>query len=233
MAAKKPTKEELAKQVRRLQKEVRELRQASSEPPARAEGVAEGIVADLGGMIPGLQKLIRIASEMPEFRQRLASIDEEIRRKFKEEPLRQVFREITSGVGRRPMGIPPGVRRGGRGRPVSTGTGRAWSSGKPLGRGKRGKPGPPRVHISPETPGQLPVDVFDEGDHLMVLAEAPNLKRHQIHAALEGQALLIAVDAPHRKCRQRIELPCPVRGRPKVSLTNAILKVRLNKANEA
>ena len=60
MATKKPTKEELAEQVRRLTKEVDELRKASSGSPTRAEGVAEGIVADLGGMIPGLQKLINL-----------------------------------------------------------------------------------------------------------------------------------------------------------------------------
>lgn len=232
MASKKPTKEELAEQVRRLKKEVRELRKASSEPPARAEGVAEGVVADLGGMIPGLQKLINIASEMPEFRQRLASIDEEIKRKFREEPLRQASRDLTSGIGRRPMGIPPGVRRGRSGRAVSTGTGSARFSRKPHARGRHGKPGPPKVHISPETPDQLPVDVFDEGDRLVVLAEATGLKLRHIAVSLEGAVLVISIDGPHGKGAQRVELPCDVAGQPKVSLSKGILKVQVSKARK-
>ncbi len=231
MATKKPTKEELAEQVRRLTKEVDELRKASSGPPSRAEGVAEGIVADLGGMVPGLQKLIDIASEMPEFRQRLTSIDEEIKRKFREEPLRRASGEMTRSVGRRPMGIPPGLRRGRAGQSVSTGTGRARSSRKPPARGKHGKTGPPKVHISPETPGQLPVDVFDEGDTLVVLAEATGLKLHHIAVSLEGAVLVISIDGPHGKGVQRVELPCDVAGEPKVSFAKEILKTQMRKAD--
>ncbi len=232
MAPKKPTKEELAEQVKRLEKEVSELRKPSSEPPTRAEGVAEGIVADLGGMIPGLQKLIDFASEMPEFRERLESIDEEIKRKFKAEPLRRASGEITSGIGRRPMGIPPGVRRGRPGRPVSTRSGGVRSSYKPSARGKRREPGPPKVHISPETPDQLPVDVFDEGDKLVVLAEATGLKLGQIAVSLEGAVLVISIDGPQGKGVQRVELPCDVAGEPKVSLAKGILKIQVSKADK-
>jgi HSP20 family molecular chaperone IbpA len=232
MAPKKPTKEELAEQVRRLKEELRELRKPSSEPPAGAEGVAEGIVTDLGKMIPGLQKLIDVASGVPEFRERLASIDEEIKRKFKEQPLRRASQEMTGGIGRRPMGIPPGVRRGRPGRPVSTRTGSVWSSRKPPARGKRGKPGPPKVRISPETPDQLPVDVFDEGDKLVVLAEATGLKLGHIAVSLEGTVLVVSVDAPQAKGVQRVKLPCEVAGQPKVSLAKGILKIQVSKADK-
>jgi len=232
MAPKKPTKEELAEQVKRLEKEVRELREASSETPARAGGVAEGVVANLGQMIPGLQKLIDVASEMPEFRERLASIDEEIKRKFKEEPLRRASGEITTGLGHRPMGIPPGVRRGAPGRPVSTRTGRVRSSYKSPAHGKHRKPGPPKVHISPETPDQLPVDVFDEGDRLVALAEATGLKLDQIAVSLDGAVLVISIDGPQGKGVQRVELPCDVAGEPKVSLAKGILKIQVRKADK-
>lgn len=232
MASKKPTKAELAEQVGRLEKEVRELREASLEPPARAGGVAEGIVADLGEMIPGLQNLIDVASEMPEFRERLASIDEEVKRKFKEEPLRRASREMTGSLGHRPMGIPPGVRRGRAGRSVSTRAGGARSSPKPIARGRHRKPGLPKVHISPETPDQLPVDVFDEGDRLVVLAEATGLKLRHIVVSLEGAVLVISIDGPDRKGIQRIELPCDVAGVPTVSLAKGILKIQVSKANK-
>ncbi|MCK4340971.1 MAG: hypothetical protein KAY37_04530 [Phycisphaerae bacterium] len=232
MPERKANRDEMAEQIRQLKEEVRKLRETSSEPPAQAEGVAEGITAELGKMIPGLQKLIDVAAQMPEFRQRLASIDEEIKRKFKEQPLRRASAEMTRGIERRPLGIPPGVRRGRPGRPVSAGTGKVWSSGKPPVRGKHGKPGPPKVHISPETPAQLPVDVFDEGDRLVVLAEATGLKLGHITVSLEGTALVISIDGPHGKGVQRVELPCEVAGEPKVSLAKGILKIQVSKVDK-
>ena len=232
MATEKPTQEELAEQVKRLKKEVRELRGASSEPPTRAEGVAEGVVADLGKMIPGLQTLIDAASQMPEFRRRLASIDEEIKRKFKEEPLRRVSGEVTRGVGSRRIGIPPGVRRVRLGPPVSARTGKVWSSSKPRAGDKYGGSGPPTVHISPQTPDQLPIDVFDEGDKLVVLAEYSGLKRRDIAVSLEGAALVIAIDRPQGKSVQRVELPCEVTGQPNVSLAKGILKIQVRKRDK-
>jgi hypothetical protein len=234
MATEKPTQEELAEQVRRLKKEVRELRGASSEPPTRAEGVAEGVVADLGRMIPGLQTLIDAASQMPEFRRRLASIDEEIKRKFKEEPLRRVSGEVTRGVGSRRIGIPPGVRRGRLGPPVSARTGKVWSSSKPRAGDKYGGSGSRRagIHISPQTPDQLPIDVFDEGDGLVVLAEYSGLKRRDIAVSLDGAALVIAIDRPQGKSVQRVELPCEVTGQPNVSLAKGILRIQVRKRDK-
>jgi len=238
MTTEKPTQEELVEQVKRLKKEVRELRKASSEPPTQAEGVAEGIVADLGKMIPGLQTLIGSASQMPEFHQRLASIDDEIKRKFKEEPLRRVSGEVTRGVGSRRIGIPPGVRRVRMGPTGSARTGKVWSSSKPRAGDKYGGSGPPRqagppkVHISPQTPDQLPIDVFDEGDKLVVLAEYSGLKRRDIAVSLEGAALVIAIDRPQGKSVQRVELPCEVTGQPNVSLAKGILKIQLRKVDK-
>ena len=97
-------------------------------------------------------------------------------------------------------------------------------------RGKHRQPRPPKVHIGPETPEQLPVDVFDEDDHLMVLAEAGALELKHIAVSLEGTDLAISVEAPGRKGSQHVELPCDVVGKPKVSLAKGILKVRMNKA---
>lgn len=232
MPTEKPTQEELVEQVKRLKKEIRELRKASSEPPGQAEGVAEGIVADLGKMIPGLQTLIGSASQMPEFHQRLASIDDEIKRKFKEEPLRQVSGEVTRGVGSRRIGIPPGVRRGRMGPSGSARTGKVWSSNKPRAGDNYGGSGPPKVHISPQTPDQLPIDVFDEGDKLVVLAEYSGLKRRDIAVSLKDAALVIAIDRPQGKSVQRVELPCEVTGQPSVSLAKGILKIQLRKMDK-
>ena len=233
MSEKKVTKAELAEQVKRLEAKLRKLRSASPDAsePAGREGVAEGVVTTLGKMVPGLQELIDLASKMPEFHDRLASIDEEIKHKFKDQPLRQASVGLADNFSRRQMGIPPSVRRKRTTRGGSARTGKAKSSGKGTRRGSYRQPGPPKVHISPETPEQLPIDVFDEADHLAVLAEAHGLERGEITVSLEDSTLVISIDAPHRKGTQHVQLPCAVAGEPKVSLAKGILKIQMNKAD--
>lgn len=196
----------------------------------KTEGLAEGIAAALGRMVPGLGGLIKSASQMPVFQERLAAIDEEVKRKLKEQPLDRVSLEIAGNLGRRRMGIPPSVRRGRPGRPASTGGGEGQPVGKGGRRGKYRQPRPPKVHISPETPAQLPIDVFDEGSTIVVLADAPGLSVEDISVSLEGTVLVLSVEARHRSGVQRIDLPCEVVGKPKMSLANGILNIQVRKA---
>jgi hypothetical protein len=231
----KENTEELREQVRQLQESLRKLQKGAKEPRGKAEGLAEGVVTALGKLVPGLGRLIETASQMPEFQQRLAAIDEEVKRKFKEQPLNRASLGIAGNLGRRQLGIPPSVRRGRPGRAASTGAGEAFCkkpSGKGVRRGKYRQPRPPKVHISPETPAQLHVDVFDEGSKIVVLAEAPGLKAENITVSLEGTVLLISVEAAHRGGLQRIELPCEVAGKPEMSLSNGILNIQIRKAGK-
>jgi hypothetical protein len=227
------TTEELAKQVSRLERKLRGLWQDPADKSGKDEGLAENVMASLGKMVPGLQNLIDIASQMPEFHERLASIDEEIKRKFEEQPVRQASGEIARGMGGRVMGIPPGVRRRRAARGRSVRAGRASSPDRHTPHGAHRKPGPPKVHISPETPQQLPVDIFDEDGHVIVLAEVHGLKREHIAVSLEENALLISVDAPERKGEQHVKLSCEVAGKPKVSLAKGFLKIELKKADKS
>ena len=129
--------------------------------------------------------------------------------------------------GRGIVGIPPGVRRGRQGTtaPAPARTGKVWPSSKSRRAGS-----PPTVHISPQAPDQLPADVFDEGDGLVVLAEYCGLMRQRdIAVSLEGTALVIAIDRPQGKGVQRVELPCEVTGQPNVSLAKGILKIQVRK----
>jgi HSP20 family molecular chaperone IbpA len=215
-----------------LKDKVRKLEESATQAPVKPEGLAEGIAIALGRMVPGLDGLIKSASQMPEFQQRLAAIDEEVKRKFKEQPLNRASAGIAGSAGRRQMGIPPAVRRGGAGRPGAAPAG----AGKPFGSagtaGKRHQPPrPPKVHIGAETPAQLTVDVFDEGRQIVVLAEAPGLTREDIAVALDGTVLVITVAAPQRQGIQRVELPCAVTGQPETSLANGILNIHIRKAN--
>ena len=225
------TRGELLEEIRQLKEKIRKLEEGPAEAHGKTEGLAEGIAAALGRMVPGLGGLIKSASQMPEFQQRLAAIDEEVKRKFKEQPLDRASLGIAGNVSRRQMGIPPSVRRGRPGRSASTGTGEGQPPGKGGRRGKYRQPRPPKVHISPETPAQLPVDVFDEGSQIVVLAEAPGLEARDITVSLEGTVLLIAIEAAHRRGIQRIELPCEVVGQPEMSLANGILSIQVRKAN--
>jgi HSP20 family molecular chaperone IbpA len=228
----KENTEELREQVRQLQESLRKLQEGAKEPRGKAEGLAEGVVTALGKLVPGLGRLIETASQMPEFQQRLAAIDEEVKRKFKEQPLNRASLGIAGNLGRRQLGIPPSVRRGRPGRSASTGAGEGQPSGKGVRRGKYRQPRPPKVHISPETPAQLHVDVFDEGGKIVVLAEAPGLKAEDITVSLEGTVLLVSIEAAHRGGLQRIELPCEVVGRPEMSLSNGILNIQIRKAGK-
>jgi hypothetical protein len=223
------TRGELLEEIRQLNEKVRKLEQGAAQPHAQTDGLAEGIAAALGKMVPGLGKLLETASQMPEFQQRLAAIDEEVKRRFKEQPLDRAILGIAGNVGRPRMGIPPSVRRGRAGRSGPTGPGKGQPLGKGPRRGKYPQPRPPKVHISPETPAQLPVDVFDEGGKIVVLAEAPGLNVEDISVSLEGTVLVMSVEARHRRGIQRIELPCEVVGRPKISLTNGILSIQVRK----
>jgi len=225
------TREQLLGEIRQLKEKVRKLEEGAEEAHGKTEGLAEGIAAALGRIVPGLGGLIKSASQMPEFHERLAAIDEEVKRKFKEQPLRSASLGMAGNLSRRQMGIPPAVRRGRPGRSASAGA----VEGQPLGKGgRRGKyrqPRPPKVHISPETPAQLPVDVFDEGAKIVVLAEAPGLSPEDITVSLEGTVLVVSVEAPHRKGVQRIELPCEVVGQAETSLANGILTIQVKKAS--
>ena len=223
------TREDLLGQIGRLEEKVRRLQEGGADSSVKTDGLAEGIAAALGKMVPGLGALIRTASAMPEFHERLAAIDEEIKRKFKDPSLRGASATVAGNVARRRMGIPPSVRRAGAGS-SSTGPSRGGRAGKGTPRGAYRQPQPPKVHISPETPAQLPVDVFDEGGRIVILAEAPGLSAADIDVVLEGTVLVLTVEAAHRKGVQRIELPCEVVGPPEMTLTNGILNVHMKKA---
>ena len=91
MPVKKPdrdNRQELLEQIKRLEEEVRKLREGGASG-VKADGLAEGIVTALGRMVPGLGGLIQSASQMPEFHERLAAIDEEVKQRFRDQPLRQ------------------------------------------------------------------------------------------------------------------------------------------------
>jgi len=74
------------------------------------------------------------------------------------------------------------------------------------------------------------VDVFDEEDHIRVLAEMPGVAKADIHHEIKGDILTLSAEND-RKYHKEVLLPAPVKEQDaKVTYRNGILELRLTKA---
>jgi len=82
-------------------------------------------------------------------------------------------------------------------------------------------------------PGEMEplIDIFDEGNHLIVVAELPGAKEEDIKLSLEGSLLKISADTSAGKYRKEVSLPTPVKtDLIKTGYKNNVLEVKLEKA---
>jgi len=77
------------------------------------------------------------------------------------------------------------------------------------------------------------VDVLDEGDDLVVMAELPGAEEDQIEITISGDVIEIVAGGRRRSYRKRLRLPCEidVGGGLAHSYLNGILEIRCPKAN--
>ena len=74
------------------------------------------------------------------------------------------------------------------------------------------------------------VDVMEEDDEVVVIAELPGVEKEDIDLRCTGRELTISVDTEKRKYYKHLELPCEVDPKSaKASYKNGILEVRLKK----
>jgi len=74
------------------------------------------------------------------------------------------------------------------------------------------------------------LDLFEEGDHLIVLADLPNVDENDINIKAEENTLTISADTAARKYLQKVELPTPIKKDSiKYTHRNGILQVILEK----
>ncbi len=74
------------------------------------------------------------------------------------------------------------------------------------------------------------VDVMEEDDEVVVVAELPGVEKEDIDLSCTGDELVISVDTEKRKYYKRLELPAEVDPKSaKASYKNGILEVRLRK----
>ena len=75
------------------------------------------------------------------------------------------------------------------------------------------------------------VDVFDEKEHILVVAELPGVKEEDIKTEIKDDILNISAEkGDERKYKKEVLLPCKVEAEP-ISSTykNGILEIKLNK----
>lgn len=75
------------------------------------------------------------------------------------------------------------------------------------------------------------VDVLDEGDHMVVLAELPGVEDDDIHLEINGDILSLTAEGKYRKYHREVLLPAPAEAAPSErSYRNGIIELRLAKA---
>lgn len=187
--------------IRELQEKIARLEGETGQAP---EGTAASVLKGLGGMFPGLDRLLEAAGKAEAFQERLKAVDEELEARLRGEPLERV--EVRGGV----SSIPGRPRE----RPIS---------GRPTS-GRRRAP-----VAEPESPTveEPPADVFDEGAYLKVVAELPGVDEKDIKTDLTGARLVISAETLAHKYHKEIALPCAPQGKVERLYRNGILELTL------
>ncbi len=76
------------------------------------------------------------------------------------------------------------------------------------------------------------IDVFDEGDEVVVVAEVPGVQEKDIQLELEGDVLALSATGPKRKYEKEVLLPAAVEpSSRRQSYQNGYLELRFRKTN--
>jgi len=77
------------------------------------------------------------------------------------------------------------------------------------------------------------VDVFDEGDYLLVIFELPGVEKENVSFEINGDIFDLSARTSDRKYKKELLLPCPVDSHPRESTyRNGILEVKLTKRDQ-
>lgn len=195
-----------AEEMRELKERLRAIEER--EARRKRSGVTGGVLRGLGGLMPGLGAILEGLEESDAFQERLGVINERVDAELREAPLKEVERGGGAGLQRR-----------------------SSLSVRTLAPGRRPSSIPPGVRESAEKlPQREPlVDVFDEGDHLLIIAELPGVEEKDIEIGVEGDELTLSAKAPGGEYFKEVALPCPVEGEAKTSYRNGVLQIELTK----
>jgi len=77
------------------------------------------------------------------------------------------------------------------------------------------------------------VDVFEEEDHINIMAELPGVEEKDVSLKIEDDAVTISAETPAKKYHKEVKLPASVeRDSVESKYRNGILEVKLRKAKE-
>jgi len=100
--------------------------------------------------------------------------------------------------------------------------------GKPIIQRFGNAPGPDGARMTPQL--EPLVDIIEEGDEIIVVAELPGVEKDELKVRVKGQTLTIDVNNPQRPYHKELELPAKVsKEEAKSSMRNGVLEVRLKK----
>lgn len=210
----KKERQELEKKIKELEERIRKLEQDKSqdqekgeEPQEETESIAGSTLKGLvGGIMPGLGDLISALEKSDAFQERLRTVDAEIETRLRMGTLEGAGERRRTG-GRAPiLGKPPGARP----RPAK-------------------RAAPPVRRKPPVTVEEPLVDIFDEKDHIKVVAALPGVEEKDIKVDLTGAQLTISADTPDRKYHKEITLPAVPKGETERIYRNGILGITLTK----
>jgi len=162
----------------------------------------------IGGLLKGIEKLVDLAEKVEE-------AGGEIKRKGEikgmegREGVRGIYGfSIRTGIGGRPR--------------VQT-----FGNIKPIKK-KFGKPSEKEIKIV-ETREPI-IDVFDEKDHILIVAELPGVAEKTIEFDIRGDILTLRAENEKRKYAKEILLPAKVDSAEKeVSFKNGVLEIKIPK----
>jgi HSP20 family protein len=171
------------------------------KPEKESDGMAEGVLRGLG-----FGDLIDLALKSPVFQQRFGEVNKQIEENIHRGAHRSLRPHVESSYSVRH------IIEGEKPRPTRK---------EPIERIVPREPKRTEPHI----------DIFDERDHLRVVAELPGVEEHDIEAEGTGTVLTISAERGDRKYSKRVELPAPVTGELMTTYKHGVFEVKLKKAN--
>ncbi len=167
------------------------------------DGVTVKILRDLGGILPGLDNLVNSLRQSEAFQERLKATDAEVEHQLKKVMCINEKKEVT-----RKNIIPQKTAL------------------------KTAHTTLPREAVAPSLRKKVPVDIFDEGANLKVIAEFPGIEEKDIKTTVHNKLLILSVQAPGWNTYQEVTLPCQASNILNLTYKNGILQIIIGKNGE-
>lgn len=199
-------KEELESKVKAMEEKIKELEKSLGEEK-ESEYYEESFVGNfVNSFIPGFGKIVKtLEKTSPEFRQRIAETDSEIKHKL-ETGWSDKKPSINYGFSIRPLGT------------------------KPTKASARQMPKKKVKEVKIESTEIEPVfDVFEEENYIFVIAEIPDTSEEDIEIELEGNKLRISAGMYNKV----IVLPSEAEAIKEKSFKNKVLQLKVKRGENA